>query len=82
MALAMCHVTHCDASMIKTFKDSDTEDLFSGEHVSRFPADVQSRVRRKLFAIDAAMRIEDLRMPPGITCIRSRGTEKGSTRYA
>ena len=51
--------------MIRSFKNSETEDLFSGEGCKRLPAEIVKRARRKLFAIDAALTVGDLRMPPG-----------------
>lgn len=51
--------------MIKTFKNNDAKSVFSDGKSKRIPADVLRRARRKLFAIDAAQRIEDLRTPPG-----------------
>ena len=51
--------------MIKSFADNQTESVFSDGKCKALPPDVLKRARRKLFAIDAAQRIEDLRMPPG-----------------
>ena len=51
--------------MIRTFADKSTESVFSDALSKKMPADVLKRARRKLFAIDAAQRIEDLRTPPG-----------------
>jgi proteic killer suppression protein len=41
--------------VIKSFRDTDTKQLFEGEPVSR----------RKLVMIDAAAKLDDLKVPPG-----------------
>lgn len=51
--------------MIKTFADKDTAALFNDERVRRVPADVRNVARRKLLMLDAARRIDDLKVPPG-----------------
>ncbi len=50
--------------MIATFRDSDTEALFNGVVAPRF-ASFANVGKRKLRMVDAAARIEDLRVPPG-----------------
>jgi len=49
--------------MIKSFKDEIAEDVFSGEAVPVLSGDAFALVRRRLFAIDAATCVEDLRIP-------------------
>jgi len=52
--------------MIESFGDKATEDLFHGRKTRRtrtFPADLLRAALRKLDMINAAHRIEDLRMP-------------------
>lgn len=51
--------------MIKHFADRDTERLWAREHVRRFPPDLRSVMLRKLGHVDAAVRLADLRIPPG-----------------
>lgn len=51
--------------MIKHFADRDTERLWAREPVRRFPPDLRRVMLRKLGHIDAAVRLEDLRTPPG-----------------
>ncbi|MCI8468051.1 MAG: type II toxin-antitoxin system RelE/ParE family toxin [Eggerthellaceae bacterium] len=51
--------------MIKSFADKDTELLFSDGDPCRFPADIIARALRKLDMVDAAVRLDDLRVPPG-----------------
>lgn len=51
--------------MIHGFRDRDTERLFARERVRRFPAELQRAMLKKLVMLDAAERLEDLRVPPG-----------------
>jgi proteic killer suppression protein len=51
--------------MIKTFADAQTQQLFLTGKARRVPPDVAVRARRKLEQINAAIRIEDLKVPPG-----------------
>jgi proteic killer suppression protein len=49
--------------VIKTFRDKHTQAFYQGEFVRRFQG-FQSVALRKLDMIDAAQRLDDLRMPP------------------
>lgn len=52
--------------MIKSFRCKETERLFRERKPSRkLPGDIQRRARQKLLLIDAAVDLEDLRVPPG-----------------
>jgi len=51
--------------MIKSFADKGTAAVFSGQLVRKLPHDIQGIARRKLKLIDAVIRIEELRVPPG-----------------
>ncbi len=51
--------------MIRSFKDKTTEAVFDGRHPKRFPADLLSTARRKLRMLHRALRLEDLKAPPG-----------------
>ncbi len=50
--------------MIKSFKCSDTEDLFNRKRVARF-VNIESVARRKLEQLNLAGKLGDLRIPPG-----------------
>jgi len=51
--------------MIKSFRCRETEKLFYRQHSTRIPAALQRSALRKLLLIDAAEKLEDLRIPPG-----------------
>ena len=51
--------------MIKTFADKRSAALFAGYAVRDLPQQIQRRAKAKLQALDAAMRLDDLRIPPG-----------------
>ena len=63
--------------MIKSFADKHTETLFLDGHSRKLPPDVKARAIRKLDRIDAAYRIEDLRVPPGNRLHMLDGKRKG-----
>ena len=51
--------------MIKTVRDKRVAVLLAGERPKHFPADVTQRALIMLARLDAALRLEDLRVPPG-----------------
>ena len=51
--------------MIKSFSNKYIEQLFKRQRVSKLPSNILKVAYRKLLIIDAADRIEDLRVPPG-----------------
>ena len=66
--------------MIVSFGDAATADLFHGRPTARarrFPADVALVAIRKLDALNAAIRINDLRKPPGNRLEALRGDLRG-----
>ncbi len=71
------HVTCYNMYMITSFANNETEALFSGMGVKSIPPDLVKRARRKLFAIDAARVLEDLRMPPGNRLHKLAGDREG-----
>ena len=50
--------------MIYSFADVRTERIFNGERVKRLDSNLQRMALRRLRYIDAAERINDLRIPP------------------
>jgi len=51
--------------MIKSFADKRTAAIFAGYSVRDLPPQIQRRARAKLLAVDAASKLDDLRVPPG-----------------
>ncbi|WP_413934278.1 type II toxin-antitoxin system RelE/ParE family toxin [Nitrospira sp. BLG_1] len=49
--------------MIKSFRDANAERIFKREFVKGLPREIQRWAFMKLNAIDAAVRLEDLRLP-------------------
>ncbi len=51
--------------MIKSFRDRETERIFRRRFSRKLPADIQRIAYRKLVQLDAATRLDTLRVPPG-----------------
>ena len=51
--------------MIKTFADKQTQQLYLTGKARRVPPEVANRAARKLEQVNAAARVEDLKVPPG-----------------
>jgi toxin HigB-1 len=62
--------------VIKSFRDRDTEQLFNDVSVRRF-GNIERAARRKLLLLDVALRLEDLRIPPGNRLEALRGNRAG-----
>ena len=63
--------------MIRSFRDKNTEQLFSRRFSRRFPSNLHRIARRKLAILDAAERLEDLRIPPGNRLKKLSGDREG-----
>jgi len=63
--------------MIKSFKDKETEKIFSRRLSSRLAQDIQHIARKKLVILDAAPGLNDLRTPPGNRLEALKGDRKG-----
>ena len=64
-------------AVIKRFADKRTAALFAGLQVKGVPRDLQRRIRNKLLILDAATRIDDLRVPPGNRLEALKGDRAG-----
>lgn len=62
--------------MIRSFRCRETERLFHRQSVRRFKA-IESVARRKLEMLEAAQRLDDLRVPPGNRLEALLGDRKG-----
>jgi proteic killer suppression protein len=63
--------------MIVSFACKDTERIWSGQSVRKFPGDIQDRALRKLRQLDAARTVGDLRNPPGNRLETLKGNRAG-----
>ena len=63
--------------MIRSFRDKDTEKVANGEYSRRFPTDIQRRAKMRIDRINAAVVLEDLRVPPSHHLERLKGERKG-----
>jgi proteic killer suppression protein len=63
--------------VIRSFRDADTEKIFKPQFVRKFPPDIQQRAFMRLNALDAAVNLEDLRLPPSNRLAALKGDRKG-----
>lgn len=63
--------------MIRSFAEQEIERVWAGEVSPRLPTQIQAIARRKLRIIDAAHRLEDLRIPPANRLEALKGDRAG-----
>jgi proteic killer suppression protein len=63
--------------MIKSFKCRETEKIFRREHSRKLPPGIQRQAQKKLYLLDAAVSLDDLRIPPGNRLEALAGNRKG-----
>lgn len=63
--------------MIKSFRDKETEQLFSRRFSRRFSPHLHRIVWRKLAILDAAEKLDDLRVPHGNRLEKLSGDREG-----
>ena len=63
--------------MIKSFKDKESEKIYSREGSNRLPHDIQQTALRKLRMINNAKTIDDLRIPPANRLEKLKGSRNG-----
>ena len=63
--------------MILSFSDSEAEKIWFGQTSKKLPQEIQIKARMKLRMLDAAVKIEDLRVPPGNRLHRLEGDRTG-----
>ncbi|MFZ3065211.1 MAG: type II toxin-antitoxin system RelE/ParE family toxin [Nitrospirota bacterium] len=63
--------------MIKSFKNRETEKIYSREVSKKLPTDVQQVALRKLRMINNAKNINDLRIPPANRLEKLSGNREG-----
>ena len=74
MLLAQCVII---ISMIKSFRNKETEKIFNRQFSGKLPRNIQRVARKKLVILDAAPRLNDLRIPPGNQFEALKGDRKG-----
>ena len=63
--------------MVKSFCGKDAEKLFNRQSVAKFPPEIRRTALKKLLLLDAADRIEDLKVPPGNRLEKLSGNRQG-----
>jgi toxin HigB-1 len=63
--------------VIRSFKNKVTEAVFNGRCPKGFPVQIFPIARRKLEALDAAERLNDLRIPPANRLEALKGNRNG-----
>lgn len=63
--------------MIKAFKDKQTEKIWRGEISRKIPREIQQTALRKLFMLDKAVTLDDLRIPPANRLEALKGNRRG-----
>jgi proteic killer suppression protein len=63
--------------MIRSFRDRETERIWSGERSRRSPPEIQDAALRKLRIMNQARRLDDLRVPPGNRLEALSGDRRG-----
>jgi proteic killer suppression protein len=63
--------------MIASFRDKETERLWQSGRNRRLPADLPRRAFKKLAILNAALTLENLKVPPGNQLEALRGNRAG-----
>jgi proteic killer suppression protein len=63
--------------LIEAFACKETEKLFAGIRIRKFPPDLQVRARRRLIQLHNAQTINDMRIPPSNRLERLSGDLAG-----
>jgi proteic killer suppression protein len=63
--------------VIRSFASRETERLFRRQFSRKLPPDIQRRARVKLEILDAAEKLEDLRIPPSNHLEKLSGDREG-----
>jgi len=63
--------------MIRSFQDRDTERVFRRIRVPRLSREIQRAALQRLLILDAADRLDDLRIPPGNRLEKLAGRRQG-----
>jgi toxin HigB-1 len=66
--------------VLRSFGDKDTEAIWNRRRVRKFDALTSRNALRKLLILDAAMNLNDLRVPPGNRLEKLKGDRAGQHR--
>ena len=77
ITLDNCHVTDYNISVIKTFADKETQQLYVKGKSGRLPSDLIKRAIRRLEYINLATTLKDLRVPPSNRLHALKGDREG-----
>jgi len=62
--------------MIQSFQDKETEKVWNQEYSKKLPRDIQRTGLRKLFMLNRAITLDDLRIPPSNYLEKLKGDRK------
>ncbi len=62
--LTIINILFIVTSMIRSFADAETERFYTTGKSRRLPTEIRARAAMRLTQLDAASRVEDLRLPP------------------
>ena len=65
------------AAVIRSWADGEAEKLFNRQRSRKLPPDLQRLALRKLLMLDAAITLEDLRVPPANRLEKLKGHRQG-----
>jgi len=63
--------------VILSFNDKDSEKIWNSEFTKRFPIEIQKKAKMKLELLNAAKKVEELRIPPSNRLHVLLGDRKG-----
>jgi len=63
--------------LIVSFKWAETEKIWQGRFSKKLPGNIQEKALHKLQLVDAAVRLENLTVPPGNRLEALKGDRKG-----
>ena len=64
-------------TMIRSFADAETERFYTSGKSRRVPPNIRARAAKRLTQVNAAARIDDLRLPPSNMLESLKGNRKG-----
>jgi proteic killer suppression protein len=67
--------------VIQSFRCDETREVFEGTRPRRLPGNLLAVMQRKLKMLDAAMKLGELRVPPGNRLEALKGGRKGLAQH-